>query len=236
MWTLLTHPPAETRSIVKGSAGKERPGVMRHVPLHLDTAHSALEGLEEEEEDMEEVEIFVEEITVEEDLAEVEDLGEALDVAEVTVEEVEDLEEDLVVVEVTVEEVGDLEGVEDLEEALDVAEVTAEEEDSVVEASPTVEEIRAMLDLTQDITLDVRVVPVHLLVDPRGEDSMDTMEGLLVGLGLVVILWPVSCRRGRRTREEARCLSHNLRVSQSHNLRVSPVVLDGNGIKHICLY
>merc|ERR1711962_836501 len=206
MWTLLTHPPAETRSIVKGSAGKERPGVMRHVPLHLDTAHSALE-----------------------DLAEVEDLGEALDVAEVTVEEVEDLEEDLVVVEVTVEELGDLEGVEDLEEALDVAEVTAEEEDSVVEASPTVEEIRAMLDLTQDITLDVRVVHVHLLVDPRVEDSMDTMEALLVGLGLVVILWPVSCRRGRRTREEARCLSHNLRVSQSHNLRASPVVLDGNG-------
>merc|ERR1712115_33268 len=129
MWTLLTHQPAETRSIVKGSAGKERPGVMRHVPLHLDTAHSALEGLEEEEVDMEGVEIFVEEITVEEDL------GEALDVAEVTVEEL-----------------GDLEEVEDLEEVLDVVEVTVEEEDSVVEASPTVEEIRAMLDLTQDIT------------------------------------------------------------------------------------
>jgi len=228
MWTLLTHQPAETRSIVKGSAGKERPGVMRHVPLHLDTAHSALEALEEEEEDMEEVEIFVEEITVEEDLAEVEDLGEALDVAEVTVEElgdleeVEDLEEVLDVVEVTVEEV------EDLEEVEDVVEDTVEEEDSVVEASPTVEEIRAMLDLTQDITLDVRVAPVHLLVDPRGEDSMDTMEGPVVGLGLVVILWPVSCRQGRRTRDDARCLSHNLRVSQFHNLRVSPVVLDGN--------
>lgn len=64
---------------------------------------------------------------------------------------------------------------------------------------------------------------------------MDTMEGLVVGLGLVVILWPVSYRQGRRTEEEARCLSHNIRVSQSHNLRVSPVVVDGNGIKLICL-
>jgi len=182
MWIPLTHHPAETRSIVKGSAVRERLGVMRPVPLHPDTVHSALEDLEEE--DMEEVEIFVEEITVEEDLAEAEDLVEVLDVAEVTVE--------------------DLEEVEDLGEALDVVEVTVEAEDLVVEASPTVEEIRAMLDPTQDITLDARGDPVHLQVDPPVEDSIIIMEGLVVGLGLVVTLLPVSYRPGRRIKDKVK--------------------------------
>jgi len=212
MWIPLTHHPAEIRSIVKGSAARERLGVMRPVPLHQDTVHSALEALEEE--DMEEVEIFVEEITVEEDLAEAADLVEVLDVAEVTVEEVEDLVE-----------------AEGLVGALDVVEITVEAEDLVVEASPTVEEVRAMLDPTQDITLDARVDPVHLQVVPRGEDSIITMEGLLVGLGLGVTLLPVSSRPGRRKKDKAMCSSYSFRVSQSHNLLISQVVLDGNIIK-----
>merc|ERR1712098_829834 len=67
-----THHPAETWSTVKGSATKGRLGVMRLVPLHQEIASN----VQEEE--------FAEDLTVEE---EVEDMEEVLDAEEETAEE-----------------------------------------------------------------------------------------------------------------------------------------------------